>query len=311
MADRFCIICGAPLPPRRKCYCSDQCQSKAIKARMSESYTPIRGRAGVYRDNLICRDCGRVYTGHIATIRCPSCQAEANRLSTKASAKRQRDGTSRKLGSIDTCERCGQPYTVNGSLQRYCKACAPIAIKEHRDAHGKVLRAAYFSDPVHRAERKKAIAREAVEAVCEICGAHFRGRLNSRFCSDECRNAHTLQHRLDPQVIAAQRAAFLRRMEDPAYAAEVRRKDRECHAKRMEDPEVRAQIYKAQYQAKKKRLENDPEKQAADRKAHAEAAARRRARLIAEDPEWYRAERARKAREYRAARKRSNPSSDD
>lgn len=278
MADRFCIVCGAPLPPRRKCYCSDQCFSKARKARKSESFTPIRGRAGVYRDNLVCRDCGRVYTGHIATIRCPSCQAEADRLCDKASAKRQRDGTSRKMGSIDTCERCGQPYTVNGSLQRYCKACAPIAIKEHRDAHRKVLYDAYYSDPVHRAERKKSLACEAVEAVCEICGAHFRGRLNSRFCSDECRKAHALQYSRDPQVIAAQRARFLRNMEDPDYAEKRRRQYRESHKKRMADPEVRAAVYKAQAEARKRMLANNPEKAEAFRKAQAEYAARVRAR---------------------------------
>lgn len=148
---------------------------------------------------------------------------------------------------------------------------------------------------------RKAAGYPIANCTCVVCGTHFTGRFHTMFCSDDCRSVYYREKSRDPDVSAANRAAFLKRMEDPDYADETRRKNREYQAKRKEDPEVRAKIYKGQYQATKKRLEKDPEKREAYHKAQAEATTRYRQRRIEEDTDAYRAEQARKAREWRAA----------
>lgn len=180
------------------------------------------------------------------------------------------------------------------SLNRVCAICGkPIP-------SGRIN---YCSnDCYEKAHRmRKAEGYPPVDCTCVVCGTHFIGRLHYMFCSDDCRSVYYREKSRDPDVSAANRAAFLKRMEDPDYSDETRRKNREYQAKRKEDPEVRSIIYKGQYQAAKKRLEKDPEKREAYRKAQNEATARYRQRRIEEDPDAYRAEQARKAREWRAA----------
>ena len=128
----------------------------------------------------VCKTCGAVFIGGPRATYCPECRQERKKQQKKISNSKQRAGLTRKLGSTDICERCGQPYTVMNGLQRYCPACAPVAIAE-KVKPSKVARAA-----VHSQEKSK-IRREWKQngTICVICGKPFTST-GSNTCSETC-----------------------------------------------------------------------------------------------------------------------------
>lgn len=113
----------------------------------------------------ICMDCRRSYIGR-KTKRCPECQTAVHRQHVAEGKRRERAGLTRKLGSIDICQHCGAAYTVKGSKQMYCPACAP---------------------EMHRLTYRPA-QRDLVAITCRMCGAEFFAKhAQQRYCSDTCR----------------------------------------------------------------------------------------------------------------------------
>lgn len=111
---RRCLVCGAQLPRTSAKYCSVACYRLA----------------GATVCDHICVDCGVSFRGHIRSTRCPECRAEHKRELARKCRQRSRRRLTREMGSKDFCERCGAVYTVLNPAQKYCEACAPIAIRE-------------------------------------------------------------------------------------------------------------------------------------------------------------------------------------
>lgn len=73
--------------------------------------------------------------------------------------RRQSADVTRKLGSVDTCARCGRHYTVTGPRQRYCSECKTIrCIIDHEK--------------------------------CLNCGKPYTAPATHRFCSKGCMLEH-------------------------------------------------------------------------------------------------------------------------
>lgn len=140
-------------------------------------------RASVYRERT-CIECSKTFWGYPKSKRCPTCQADVNR---RRDAAYHREGPARKIGAADVCERCGAEYTVEGGLQRYCKACAPIAIRENVLARKRQ----YAADNAERLAPQKAENR-SYNKVCTICGKIFDANTPTVTCSPEC--AEKLRH---------------------------------------------------------------------------------------------------------------------
>ena len=133
-------------------------------------------RASVYRER-VCIDCGTTFMGYPKSRRCPPCQAVANRESDK----RRKHGASRPLGSIDTCKCCGAEYIVNSGRQRYCKACAPEAVRCNIQSHKR----AYNQINKDTISRQKA-ANRSYNKICVICGKVFDADTSTVTCSAGC-----------------------------------------------------------------------------------------------------------------------------
>lgn len=139
-----------------------------------------------------CIDCGTSYIGHIKSIRCPACQSEARKRYNVESQARRRAGIAREMGSTDLCEACGKPYIVVGPLQRYCKDCAPEAVRANLRAESIAYNRRRYGTAEARAElnKKRRDDRAAIAVVCKQCGREFIAENGALFCSEECREAN-------------------------------------------------------------------------------------------------------------------------
>lgn len=149
---RVCRVCGAALPPRHTAYCSTECARaganhlQRVKERKPRPISPI------YRERA-CMDCGKVMLMHIKSKRCPDCQREATLATGRIYRQRMRRGLTRQIGSVDTCLRCGEPYTVAGGQQKYCKDCAAAAWRENDRAASRASARERLSSLEYRAAR--------------------------------------------------------------------------------------------------------------------------------------------------------------
>lgn len=184
---RVCTVCGKPLTGRQQRYCSAECRSKFAATRAFVNYTPVRGKQGIYREQT-CIDCGKPFYGHIKSKRCRECREEAKRWYARKAQERAKLGKTRKIGSTDFCEACGEPYIVTSGAQRYCKKCAPIAVAENIRAKARERTAEYYRDEAHREEKAEARRTKVNEiTVCAICGKQFELHGTYRkYCSPEC-----------------------------------------------------------------------------------------------------------------------------
>lgn len=166
--QRICRKCGIAFYGKAgRQYC-DSCLLK-VKAN-----TVLRDR--------ICQDCGAVFSGGPRAKRCP-----ARRLAAKRAYKHKQ--TIRPLGSIDTCQFCGQPYTVMSGKQKYCCTnCAAKAVREIEIANKPRTRTQLQKD-------KRVSMLRSIQKVCAYCLKSFAASgSNTVYCSDYCRKqAHKLQ----------------------------------------------------------------------------------------------------------------------
>ena len=170
MTHKLCKRCGNEFQADSKhVYLCPDCAAK------SKQENVVRPRK--------CWECGTTFDGGPRARYCPRCRKERQRNNER---RHRAAGTSRRLGSIDFCQRCGKEYTVTGGLQKYCPDCSKIAVAETDSRQARE----YYHD--HRQEiadyRDKV---RPVEKKCVICGKTFaaKGRVNIT-CSEECRKEY-------------------------------------------------------------------------------------------------------------------------
>lgn len=125
-----------------------------------------------------CRECGRAFVGGPRAWYCPECREERKK---EASRRHKKNGTQRKLGSVDHCEICGKEYIVEGGRQKYCKDCAEAAVKEIDRAQGRAWNA---KNREKLAAQKK--ERKENRKICAVCGKQFYTGGPEVTCSKEC-----------------------------------------------------------------------------------------------------------------------------
>lgn len=128
-----------------------------------------------------CMDCGSTFDGYPKSKRCPSCRAAANRARDIA---HKRSGPKRKLGSIDQCQCCGQDYIVQSGLQRYCKDCAPTAVRSNVRAHKREYMRTYNAEFAQKKDEKR-----SYNKICLVCGKVFDSDTVTVTCSQACADA--------------------------------------------------------------------------------------------------------------------------
>lgn len=161
---RICKYCGQEYDGDPGGSCCPDCAA-------AQRATTLRPRT--------CRQCGAVFEGGPRAWYCPDCRRERTREATK---RYRRAGPARPLGSEDLCEICGRPYTVNSARQRYCKDCAPAAIRAVDKAQSRAWQRANTTPEARRRERQAA----AATIRCVICGKGFVPHDASKTCSPAC-----------------------------------------------------------------------------------------------------------------------------
>lgn len=103
------------------------------------------------------------------------------KLRKKENSKHRKGAPIRPLGSLDSCQLCGEQYTVVGGRQKYCPNCQHDAILAWQRPH----KISYNKRPdviqtkkERRNERKK---------ICVYCLRPFWDSTASNLCSDYCR----------------------------------------------------------------------------------------------------------------------------
>lgn len=135
-------------------------------------------RSTTIRDR-VCRTCGVTFPGGPRAWYCPSCRADRRR---EADLRHKRAGPSRKIGSTDLCQICGQPYTVTSGRQKYCPACAPEAIRAIDRQQSLAWQRANITPDQRRAYRQSCTA----PIPCAVCGKLFVPDTPAHTCSPEC-----------------------------------------------------------------------------------------------------------------------------
>lgn len=168
--QRKCKRCGVVFSAKPGCdrsYCSE-C-SRDIK------------RETVLRER-VCATCGNTFLGYPHSKYCPTCKREAMLEAHRRSNERQKNGTTRKLGSTDICQSCGAAYTVVSGVQRYCPECAKIVVQDNIRNH---KREYMWENRAEKGEQKK--ERRSMRRVCVICGKAFDSKMCTNVCSPECK----------------------------------------------------------------------------------------------------------------------------
>lgn len=139
----------------------------------------------LYRERS-CPDCGRIVIMHIKSKRCRACQDAANRAHDAEYQRARSQGKTRKLGSIDICQRCGGQYVVNSGMQRYCPDCAPSAVSDNVRASARQRYADAYQTPESRAERNARRRRQwQQDRVCKQCSKAFVPQYPRQVCCCE------------------------------------------------------------------------------------------------------------------------------
>lgn len=204
---RICMHCGGELPPRRTRYCCDAC-AKAGKASRKRANTGKERGNQQMMWRTTCIGCGAEIFRPVKCVRCKACQDAIDR---KRDAEIKANGPRRPLGSIDRCQRCGQEYTVEGGLQKYCKACSAVATRDSIREHKRAYAAARRADPDQAEAIRQAKRILPSQRTCKRCGKAFEARTRADYCSDVCRKeaAREYQHQY-ALAHAAQKAARVR-----------------------------------------------------------------------------------------------------
>ena len=165
---RRCKHCGKEFPVTGE---TEQALCDACR-RFARQESVIRDRT--------CTVCGAVFPGGPSAKYCSRCRADRKR---ERDRERRRSGPARKLGSEQTCARCGEKYILTAGTQRYCPSCSKEAILENRRPKKREYQKNY--DPDH--EKRNAL-KDGVR-LCVICGEPIWGdrqKLPVNTCSAEC-----------------------------------------------------------------------------------------------------------------------------
>lgn len=131
-----------------------------------------------------CTVCESLFIGGPRAFYCQSCRREIYLDRQKEYNRRRKNGTTRKLGSIDKCERCGKDYTIIGSLQRFCSECKPIHYKEY----DRVTSLKFYHKYKHKINPIRNEKRRIGLIKCVECGKLFDPQGTCRrYCSKECK----------------------------------------------------------------------------------------------------------------------------
>lgn len=197
---RVCQSCGKTFEGSSSALKCPEC-ALAVRA------TTIRER--------VCRQCGVKFLGGPRAWYCPDCRADRTKQHELEYKTRKKSGAVRKIGSTDLCVICGQAYTVESGVQKYCPNCAKEAVQAIDREQSREWSAANTT-PEQRRERRKAAA---AKIPCAVCGKLFVPSAPSTTCSVAC--SKELARRNQAKYEAAHRA------ERNAYHRD-RRKKREA-----------------------------------------------------------------------------------
>lgn len=133
-----------------------------------------------------CKICGKQFLGGPRAWYCPTCREERRREKDREYQRRKRAGKTRKIGSIDYCQNCGKPYTVEGGRQKYCPACAEQMLKAFDRKNG----VEYYCKNKDKINEKRYSDRHnayvKADPVCVICGKPLSKHSCITTCSPEC-----------------------------------------------------------------------------------------------------------------------------
>lgn len=131
----------------------------------------------------ICRECGCSFQGGPRAYYCPVCRVVRQRQQNASGKAKERKGLTRKLGSIDICERCKKDYIVNAGLQRFCPDCQPI----HALEYDRETSLPFYHQNKERINPVRNERRRAGELSCDWCSKPYI-QVNSQLtCSEECK----------------------------------------------------------------------------------------------------------------------------
>ena len=162
MRQHICKSCG-------KIYLSDNCENVLCPACAEKS------KKNVFREKT-CAVCGASFIGYPRSKYCAQCRPIVQR---ELNRKHKKEGTQRKIGSIDLCVNCGKPYTVNSGRQRYCSTCAKTVVPDNVRAQTRAWTRAHV-DKKEKMENRKGYR------ACAICGRAFHPSVPTTTCSPEC-----------------------------------------------------------------------------------------------------------------------------
>lgn len=118
---------------------------------------------------------------------CTVCREDRRREATRRYQQNKRKGLTRKLGDIDTCEKCGNTYVIGAGAQRICPDCKDDHYKEHDRQSG----LDYYYRNKSTINEKRNEKRRIGTRKCAWCGSEFSTSTRRLTCSDECQRLRT------------------------------------------------------------------------------------------------------------------------
>lgn len=131
----------------------------------------------------ICNTCSKSFDGGPRAYYCPSCRADRKREAKARYQERKRNGAVRPIGSVDACEMCGDPYAVEGGLQRFCPTCQPI----HAAEYDRQTSLPFYHKKKDRVNPVRNEKRRIRSNRCLWCDKEFEPVNGSTTCSYECK----------------------------------------------------------------------------------------------------------------------------
>lgn len=164
-----------------------------------------------------CIGCGQVFDGGPRARWCPSCRILAKK---EALARYRKSGTSRKLGSTDTCQLCGREYIVKSGRQKYCSdACSRKALLKWQQEHKKATR-----NPKKIAAMRVA-SRSKRQKVCKYCLRPFWSDKSTDLCSAYCREKQLQINRCEADIRRGRKRNLRKYLDEREEYREARGKE--------------------------------------------------------------------------------------
>lgn len=147
----------------------------------------IMTSASITRCNMIqdrvCKACGATFQGGPRAYYCPKCRVIRKQEAKARYLNRLKSGDVRRIGSIDKCDRCGSPYTVESGLQRFCPPCQPI----HAAEHDRQTALEFYRQNQKKINPVRNIRRRKRDNRCVMCGKFFATSDGRNTCSPKCK----------------------------------------------------------------------------------------------------------------------------